>query len=37
MIMEWKLKFISESDFTEHVKSTIEKYGEKLESFAVKR
>ena len=37
MIMEWKLKFISESDFTEHVKSTIEKYGEKLESFDVKR
>ena len=28
--MEWKLKFISESDFTEHVKSTIEKYGENL-------
>lgn len=35
--MEWKLKFISEKDFTEHVKATIEKYGEKLESFDVKR
>ena len=35
--MEWKLKFISEEDFTEHVRATIEKYGEKLESFDVKR
>ena len=35
--MEWKLKFISEADFTEHVRATIEKYGEKLESFDVKR
>ena len=35
--MDWKLKFISEEDFTEHVRSTIEKYGEKLESFDVKR
>ena len=35
--MNWKLKFISEKDFTEHVKATIEKYGEKLESFDVKR
>lgn len=35
--MEWKFKFISEKDFTEHVKATIEKYGEKLESFNVKR
>lgn len=35
--MEWKLDFISEKDFTEHVKATIEKYGEKLESFDVKR
>lgn len=35
--MNWKLKFISEKDFMEHVKATIEKYGEKLESFDVKR
>lgn len=35
--MGWKLKFISEEDFTEHVKATIEKYGEKLKSFDVKR
>lgn len=33
----WKLNFISEEDFTSHVKSTIEKYGEKLESFDLKR
>ena len=31
--MMWKLSFISEEDFTNHVKATIEKYGEKLESF----
>ncbi len=35
--MEWKLDFISEKNFTKHVKTTIEKYGEKLESFDVKR
>ena len=35
--MDWKLSFISKEDFTEHVKATIEKYGEKLESFDVKR
>lgn len=33
----WALNFISEKDFTEHVKATIEKYGEKLESFDLKR
>ena len=33
----WKLKFISEEDFTQHVRSTIEKYGEKLNSFDLKR
>lgn len=33
----WTLKFISEEDFTNHVRATIEKYGEKLESFDVKR
>lgn len=35
--MEWNLDFISEKDFTKHVKATIEKYGEKLESFDLKR
>ena len=33
----WDLSFISEDDFTTHVKSTIEKYGEKLKSLALKR
>lgn len=33
----WNLTFISEEDFTDHVKATIEKYGEKLESFDLKR
>lgn len=33
----WTLDFISEEDFTNHVKATIEKYGEKLESFDLKR
>ncbi len=33
----WSLNFISEKDFTNHVKATIEKYGEKLESFDLKR
>lgn len=32
----WTLTFISEEDFTKHVKKTIEKYGEKLESFDLK-
>lgn len=31
--MDWKLSFISEGDFTNHVKATIDKYGEKLESL----
>lgn len=35
--MEWGLNFIAQADFTEHVKATIEKYGEKLESFDIKR
>lgn len=35
--MDWKLSFISEKDFTEHVKATIDKYGEKLESFDIVR
>jgi len=33
----WNLSFISEEDFTTHVKETIKKYGEKLESFDLKR
>ena len=28
--MDWKLNFISEENFTEHVRATIEKYGENL-------
>ena len=35
--MSWNLDFISEEEFTEHVLATIEKYGEKLESFDLKR
>ena len=35
--MDWNLDFISEKDFTEHVKATIEKYGEKLESYDIVR
>ncbi|MCI9532251.1 MAG: Eco47II family restriction endonuclease [Lachnospiraceae bacterium] len=33
----WALSFLSEEDFREHVKATIEKYGKKLESYDVKR
>ena len=33
----WNLTFISEEDFTNHVKATIDKYGDKLESFDLKR
>ena len=35
--MSWDLTFISETDFETHVKATIEKYGEKLKSFDLKR
>ena len=35
--MSWELAFISEEDFTNHVKDTIDKYGEKLESFDIIR
>lgn len=35
--MEWILDFISEEDFIRHVSATIEKYGEKLESYDIKR
>lgn len=33
----WNLSFITEEDFTHHVQATIEKYGEKLEPFDLKR
>ncbi len=33
----WNLNFISEEDFLNHIQKTIEKYGEKLESFDLKR
>lgn len=35
--MAWRLEFISEEDFTNHVKATIDKYGEKLESYDIVR
>ena len=35
--MSWSLNFITEEDFIEHVRSTIQKYGDKLESFDLKR
>lgn len=35
--MSWELSFISEKDFTNHVKDTIDKYGEKLEPFDIVR
>lgn len=35
--MSWNLTFISEEDFTEHVRATIQKYGDKLESFDLRR
>lgn len=33
----WTLSFINEQDFTNHVHETIKKYGEKLESFDLKK
>ena len=33
----WNLSFISKSDLTAHVRATIEKYGDKLESFNLDR
>ncbi len=33
----WSLTFISQDDFTRHVKETIEKYGQKLESFDLEK
>ena len=35
--MSWKLTFISEDDFAKHVRDTIQKYGDKLESFDLRR
>ena len=35
--MAWNLDFISEENFKKHVRATILKYGEKLESFDLKR
>lgn len=35
--MAWALDFISEENFVRHVGATIEKYGEKLESYNIKR
>lgn len=35
--MSWSLSFISEQDFSDHVRATIQKYGDKLESFDLKR
>ncbi len=35
--MAWKLSFISEEDFKKHVRATIMKYGEKLESYDLKK
>lgn len=35
--MMWSLNFISEEDFTNHVKETIKQYDKKLESFDLKR
>lgn len=34
---DWKLSFITEQKLTEHVCATIQKYGDKLESFDLKR
>lgn len=33
----WELSFISEQNFTNHVKETIKKYGDKLEPYTIKR
>lgn len=35
--MPWRLSFISEQDFVEHVKATIKKYGSKLEPINLTR
>lgn len=35
--MSWNIDYISKNDFIEHISNTIEKYGEKLESFDIVR
>ena len=35
--MDWNLNFIAEEDFKKHVRATIMKYGEKLESYDLRR
>lgn len=35
--MSWDLSFITEEQFAKHIKSTIEKYGDKLESVDLKK
>lgn len=35
--MKWSLNFISEQDFFDHAEATIKQYGEKLESFDLKK
>ena len=35
--MSWNLTFITEQEFTDHVRATIQKYGDKLESFDLRR
>ena len=35
--MSWDLDFITKEEFTAHVKATIQKYGDKLESFDLQR
>ena len=35
--MSWNITFISEQELTDHVRATIQKYGDKLESFDLKR
>lgn len=35
--MSWNLTFITEEEFTDHVRATIQKYGDKLESFDLRR
>ncbi len=35
--MSWDITFISEKNLTDHVRATIQKYGDKLESFDLKR
>lgn len=35
--MEWNIDFISHDDFKKHVAKTIERYGDKLESYDIKK